>query len=146
MGCPPCRLASARRPPRHERREAPNLRDGSVVRSSAGAVGRRSGKASLRRGLESKRPSVMRCRRAVGWSNGSPGSSGAGYGLKFSAEDRDHVFERAWAGVVLDLPEHGAVSVRLSGSLAGLLRSPERGGGPVAAADRARAIARRAPG
>ncbi len=54
--------------------------------------------------------------RAVGWSNGSPLSSGAGYGLKVSVGDRDRFFQRTWAEVVLDLPGQGAVPVRLSES------------------------------
>ncbi len=52
--------------------------------------------------------------RAVGWSNGSPSSSGAGYGLKVSVGDRDRFFECTWTEVLLDLPEQGGVSVRLS--------------------------------
>jgi hypothetical protein len=38
------------------------------------------------------------------WHNGAPSPSGAGYGFKLAAHDRDRHFDRSWAGVVLELP------------------------------------------
>lgn len=38
------------------------------------------------------------------WNNGQHCRSGAGYGLKLAAGDRDRLFDRAWKGVVLKLP------------------------------------------
>lgn len=40
---------------------------------------------------------------ANAWSNGQRGSSGAGYGLRISAADRDRFFERGWRSVTLRL-------------------------------------------
>jgi hypothetical protein len=36
------------------------------------------------------------------WHNGSPRSTGAGYGLKVSRADRDKCFARTWSRVALD--------------------------------------------
>jgi hypothetical protein len=41
---------------------------------------------------------------AVGWNNGSHHQSGAGYGLKISAADRDAYFKREWGTVDLYFP------------------------------------------
>lgn len=38
------------------------------------------------------------------WSNGAGSSSGAGYGLKVSKEDRDRYFDPTWPTVALELP------------------------------------------
>jgi len=54
--------------------------------------------------------------RATAWSNGSPISSGAGYGLKISREDRDHFFDRSWKEILLQLPGQDPVAVPVSGS------------------------------
>lgn len=54
--------------------------------------------------------------RAVAWSNGSPLSSGSGYGLRVSAEDRDRFFDRAWTNVIIELPGEGPSTVALSKS------------------------------
>jgi hypothetical protein len=37
------------------------------------------------------------------WNNGQPHSTGAGYGLKVNANDRDEYFSRKWRSVVLEL-------------------------------------------
>ena len=47
---------------------------------------------------------------AKAWSNGQRSSSGAGYGLRISAADRDRFFERAWRSVTLRL-EAGEATV-----------------------------------
>lgn len=44
---------------------------------------------------------------ASAWNNGSHHSSGAGYGLKVSASDRDRYFDRRWGMVELHLPTLG---------------------------------------
>ena len=41
--------------------------------------------------------------RATAWNNGDWRDTGAGYGLKISAEDRDRHFERNWSAVTLRL-------------------------------------------
>ena len=41
--------------------------------------------------------------RATAWNNGDWRDTGAGYGLKISAEDRDRHFERDWDTVTLRL-------------------------------------------
>ncbi len=38
------------------------------------------------------------------WNNGKHHSSGAGYGFKLSAQDRDAQFERGWESVLVSLP------------------------------------------
>jgi hypothetical protein len=38
------------------------------------------------------------------WNNGSHSDSGAGYGFKVPARDRDKVFRREWPSVVIELP------------------------------------------
>jgi hypothetical protein len=43
------------------------------------------------------------CMTITAWSNGAHHSTGAGYGLKISAEDRDRYFDRNWENVSLDL-------------------------------------------
>jgi hypothetical protein len=54
--------------------------------------------------------------RVTAWSNGSPRSTGAGYGVRVSREDRDSRFDRGWDQVVVDLGASGRVRVSLSGS------------------------------
>jgi hypothetical protein len=54
--------------------------------------------------------------RATGWSNGQARSSGAGYGLRISAGDRDQWFSRSWSHVVIDLDDGSQATVRLSAS------------------------------
>ena len=50
------------------------------------------------------------------WSNGAHHPSGAGYGLKVSAADRDKAFNEAWTHVVLTLAGQGETVVSLSAS------------------------------
>lgn len=40
----------------------------------------------------------------TGWSNGSPSSSGAGYGLRLKRQDRDAFFKRAMRTVLIEIP------------------------------------------
>ncbi|SFR28149.1 hypothetical protein SAMN04488564_112260 [Lentzea waywayandensis] len=51
-----------------------------------------------------------------GWSNGSRRLSGAGYGLRLSAADRDQHFRREWTSIQIDLGPHGMTNVALSAS------------------------------
>lgn len=37
------------------------------------------------------------------WNNGTPLKSGAGYGLKLDAGDRDRIFQREWKTIILEL-------------------------------------------
>lgn len=37
------------------------------------------------------------------WNNGAHHESGAGYGLKISAGDRDRYFRREWGSIILEL-------------------------------------------
>ncbi len=37
------------------------------------------------------------------WHNGSPQPSGAGYGLKITAEDRDRHVDRTWQTIIVEL-------------------------------------------
>ena len=43
------------------------------------------------------------CFLATAWNNGAWSRTGAGYGLKISAEDRDRYFDRDWNAVTLRL-------------------------------------------
>jgi hypothetical protein len=54
--------------------------------------------------------------KATAWSNGNPGSSGSGYGLKISREDRDRFFDRSWKEIVLHLPGQEPTPISLSAS------------------------------
>ena len=40
---------------------------------------------------------------ATGWSNGQPLPTGAGYGVRVSAHDRDQYFEYGWDHVIVGL-------------------------------------------
>lgn len=42
--------------------------------------------------------------KVTAWNNGSHHSTGSGYGLKISIEDRDRSFERSWKTVEVELP------------------------------------------
>ncbi len=41
--------------------------------------------------------------RVTAWNNGRHHSSGAGYGVKLRAQDRDEFFDRGWPEVILHL-------------------------------------------
>ena len=43
----------------------------------------------------------------VGWNNGKHHLTGAGYGLKVNAADRDQYFSRVWQTVLIELPRPG---------------------------------------
>jgi len=45
---------------------------------------------------------------AKAWNNGSHHASGAGYGIKVGARDRDTLFRRQWKTVELYLPNQSA--------------------------------------
>jgi hypothetical protein len=44
------------------------------------------------------------------WNSGTHATSGAGYGFKVPILDRDHLFEKRWQTVVLELPTKGGYS------------------------------------
>lgn len=48
------------------------------------------------------------------WNNGKFNRTGAGYGLRLHATDRDAVFNRSWSDVVVDLPNSKKARIRLS--------------------------------
>ncbi|GDY33043.1 hypothetical protein GTS_46760 [Gandjariella thermophila] len=54
--------------------------------------------------------------RVTAWSNGNPRPSGAGYGVRLSAADRDRHFDRSWTSIVLDLGAGEVTVVALSAS------------------------------
>lgn len=54
--------------------------------------------------------------RAKAGNNGQHQASGAGYGIKSSAEDRDRVFMREWTTAQLEVPGQGISPVALSES------------------------------
>ena len=54
--------------------------------------------------------------RVIGWSNGQPRPTGAGYGVRFSDHDRDDYFDPGWHEVVVNLDQGETVSVPLSKS------------------------------
>jgi len=43
------------------------------------------------------------------WKNGTPSESGAGYGLKLNAEDRDRFFRRDWKTIELEFEGYANV-------------------------------------
>ena len=53
---------------------------------------------------------------AKAWNNGQHHASGAGYGIKFSREERDRGFLREWTRVQLEVPGQGTADVVLSDS------------------------------
>jgi hypothetical protein len=62
--------------------------------------------------MSSEMPSM----RVIGWSNGQPLATGAGYGVRLSGHDRDDYFDPGWYEVVLNLDRGETVSVSLSKS------------------------------
>ena len=51
----------------------------------------------------------------TGWNNGSHHESGAGYGFKVDAVDRDRHFRRNWTTVIVDLPGHaGTITAEMN--------------------------------
>ena len=47
----------------------------------------------------------VRLMEVTAWNNGRQHASGAGYGLKLRASDRDRHFNRAWSTILLVLPD-----------------------------------------
>jgi hypothetical protein len=43
------------------------------------------------------------------WNNGTPSPSGAGYGVKLAADDRDRYFQRDWETIELELEGYAHV-------------------------------------
>jgi hypothetical protein len=54
--------------------------------------------------------------RASGWNNGSPSTSGAGYGIRISKADRNSYFVPTWTHVQLQFPDGSTARVQLSSS------------------------------
>jgi hypothetical protein len=54
--------------------------------------------------------------QVTGWSNGQPRPSGAGYGVRLRAVDRDRYFHGDWSHVLVELPTGGRAQVRLTES------------------------------
>ncbi len=54
--------------------------------------------------------------QASGWHNGTPRSSGAGYGIRISKADRDRYFVPGWDNVRLEFPDGQRVEVELTRS------------------------------
>lgn len=54
--------------------------------------------------------------RATAWNNGQHHASGAGYGLKLTADDRDRYFNMEWTSIELEVPGQGTPTVTLSES------------------------------
>ena len=46
--------------------------------------------------------------RARGWNNSTPRASGAGYGVRIDAADRDRFFRPNWPSIFVQLPNEGA--------------------------------------
>ena len=53
---------------------------------------------------------------ASGWHNGSPRSSGAGYGIRISKSDRDRYFVPGWDSIELEFPDGQRAAVTLTRS------------------------------
>lgn len=54
--------------------------------------------------------------KAKAWNNGRHHPSGAGYGVKLSAGDRDRWFQKDWAAIRIQVPGEGTTEVPLSES------------------------------
>jgi hypothetical protein len=53
---------------------------------------------------------------ASGWHNGGPPTDAAGYGLKFTKEDRDGYFDPSWRSVLIDCEGGETIEAALSPS------------------------------
>jgi hypothetical protein len=49
--------------------------------------------------------------KAKAWNNGRHHPSGAGYGVKLSAGDRDRWFQKDWAAIRIQVPGEGTTEV-----------------------------------
>jgi len=47
----------------------------------------------------------------TGWNNGDHHSTGAGYGFKVTAADRDRHFKRTWRTVTIELPSGDGLTI-----------------------------------
>ncbi|MDI6886880.1 MAG: hypothetical protein QMD22_11195 [archaeon] len=54
--------------------------------------------------------------RVAGWNNGSPGRTGAGYGIRIVRNDRDRYLQKVWDSVVIELEGDETVTINLSQS------------------------------
>lgn len=54
--------------------------------------------------------------RATGWHNGRSPETPAGYGIRFTPDDRDRHFDPAWESVVLEMEGFGWTIMGLSES------------------------------
>ena len=54
--------------------------------------------------------------RATAWHNGGPPSAPAGYGIKFSTQDRDRHFDPKWSAVTIEMEGGGSALVALTPS------------------------------
>ncbi len=52
--------------------------------------------------------------RVVAWNNGRHHRTGAGYGLKVSAKDRDDYFDKSWGEVLINLPDGSIATVNIT--------------------------------
>ena len=53
----------------------------------------------------------------TGWNNGSPNNTtGGGYGIRISRQDRDTYFHQEWQSVVIELEDCDATEVNLTAS------------------------------
>jgi hypothetical protein len=50
------------------------------------------------------------------WSNGAPRQSGAGYGIRVEASDRERYFARSWPEIDVDLGAYGRATISVSAS------------------------------
>ena len=50
----------------------------------------------------------------VAWNNGQHHESGAGYGIKLDASDRDQFFDKSWESVLLVLPGGNEVAINIA--------------------------------
>ena len=51
--------------------------------------------------------------KVTAWNNGQHSKTGAGYGVKLSAEDRDREFCRSWSTVTVALEGEGSIQVNV---------------------------------
>lgn len=49
------------------------------------------------------------------WSNGSPGKSGAGYGVRLTKIDRDRLCRRSWGSVTIEPPDGTVARANVDG-------------------------------
>ncbi len=54
--------------------------------------------------------------RATGWHSGVPAMDPAGYGLRFSEQDRNRHFDKGWSEVIVEMEGETSTTVPLSPS------------------------------